>query len=295
MVEGVNHPIAPGPHFAQAVDVKAMGVGVAREIEPLHRHTLAVVRRLQQLVHTLFVCVGRMICKKRVDIRGSGWQAGQIKRNAPQQSGLIGFGRRLQPLGFQASENEIVDGVLGPGFVLDLGNCGAPRRIKRPVGLPFRPLIDPFAEEFDLFGRQNPARRHWRHGPLPGTNPLIELAGRAVARHDEVVAAAIGKHILFRVEAQVPLAALFLGAMAGKAGVRKDGANVAIEVNRLFWRGGRRLACKDREKTKHHSSSRQPSADNRTEQETPPPIALRNRKIGYYLSFRLEMKLSSYR
>ncbi len=56
-VERANHPVAPRPHAAQAVDVIAVGVGVARRIQPRHGHALAVARRSQQLVDPSFVRV----------------------------------------------------------------------------------------------------------------------------------------------------------------------------------------------------------------------------------------------
>ncbi len=60
-IEGTNHPIAPVPHIAVAVDVIPVRIGVARQIEPLHRHSLAVTRRAKQPVHLFFVSVRRGI------------------------------------------------------------------------------------------------------------------------------------------------------------------------------------------------------------------------------------------
>ena len=60
-VERVDHPVAPGPHVAMAVDVIAVCVGVTGEVEPLHGHALAVVRRGQQRVDPLLVGVGRFV------------------------------------------------------------------------------------------------------------------------------------------------------------------------------------------------------------------------------------------
>ena len=119
-VESVNDPITPGPHLAQAVNVIAMRIGVTGQVEPLHRHALAVVRGLQQLVYAFFVSVGRMVREKRVHLGGSGRQTRQIERNAPQQRGLVSFGRRFQALSFQASHCEMVDRILWPGFVFDV-------------------------------------------------------------------------------------------------------------------------------------------------------------------------------
>ena len=67
VVEGADHPVAPGPHVAMAVDVIAVGVGVAGEVEPLHGHALAVVRRGEQAVDLLLVGVGRFVGEEGVD------------------------------------------------------------------------------------------------------------------------------------------------------------------------------------------------------------------------------------
>ena len=76
LVVGLDHPVAPRPHRPQAVDVVAVGVGVAGKIEPLHRHALAIVRRGQQVVDTLLVGVGRLVGQKGVHFGGRGRQAG---------------------------------------------------------------------------------------------------------------------------------------------------------------------------------------------------------------------------
>ena len=67
-VERADDPVAPGPHAAQAVDVVAVRVGVARRIEPGHGHALAVARRLEQGVDALLVGIRRAIGKKCVDL-----------------------------------------------------------------------------------------------------------------------------------------------------------------------------------------------------------------------------------
>ena len=66
-VVGVDHPIAPAPHVAQAVDVVAVSVGVTRQIEPLHGHALAVVGRIQKLVDALLVGVGGVVSQERIE------------------------------------------------------------------------------------------------------------------------------------------------------------------------------------------------------------------------------------
>src|SRR5579885_3151212 len=48
-------------HFPGAIDVVAVGIGIARQVQPLHRHALAVVRRGQQAIHHLHVGVGGVV------------------------------------------------------------------------------------------------------------------------------------------------------------------------------------------------------------------------------------------
>ncbi len=64
-VERVDHPVAPVPHLAQAVDVIPVGVGVARSVEPGHGHALAVVRRFQQGIDARLVGIWRSIRRGR--------------------------------------------------------------------------------------------------------------------------------------------------------------------------------------------------------------------------------------
>ena len=53
VVERANHPVAPRPHHAAAVKAVPVRVGVARGVEPVERHPLAVSRRCQQSIDDL--------------------------------------------------------------------------------------------------------------------------------------------------------------------------------------------------------------------------------------------------
>ena len=44
-VECLDHPIAPAPHRTLGIVVESMRVGIARNVQPIHRHALAVTRR----------------------------------------------------------------------------------------------------------------------------------------------------------------------------------------------------------------------------------------------------------
>ncbi len=59
-IEGLNHPVAVGPHAAIAILLVTVGIGVAGQIEPLAGPPLAVLRAGQQPIDETFVrCVQR--------------------------------------------------------------------------------------------------------------------------------------------------------------------------------------------------------------------------------------------
>jgi len=54
-IEGFDHPIAPSPHVAIAVNLVAVGIGIPRRLEPPERHPLPVTRAAQQPINYLLV------------------------------------------------------------------------------------------------------------------------------------------------------------------------------------------------------------------------------------------------
>ena len=55
VVEGLHDPVAVGPHVALVVEVEAVGVGIARDVEPMAGHLLAVVRARKQPIDDLLI------------------------------------------------------------------------------------------------------------------------------------------------------------------------------------------------------------------------------------------------
>ena len=96
-VEGVDDPVAPRPHAAQAVDVVAVRVGVAGRVEPGHGHPLAVARRLQQRVDALLVGVGRRVGEEGVDLGRRRRQAGQVEVTRRSSVALSASGDGFSP------------------------------------------------------------------------------------------------------------------------------------------------------------------------------------------------------
>ena len=78
-IERVDHPVAPPPHEPLAVGLIAVAVGIARSIEPGERHALAILRRAQQPIDDLLVCVRRRVLQKRVELRWRRRQTDQVE------------------------------------------------------------------------------------------------------------------------------------------------------------------------------------------------------------------------
>ena len=229
VVEGRDDPIAPVPHFALAVDVIAVRIGVARQIQPLQGHALAKARGLQQGVHTLLIGIRRFVAQKGIELRHGGRQACEIVSHATQQGGFAGLGRVLQAFAFQAGQHEVVDRVTHPaGFLY--GGCGwRNRRDKRPVSLPFCALINPLFQGVDLWGREGAARIGRGHALVAGGGHAGEqMALCRLAGHDDTAreGTAVGC-----IKAQIRHALRAVRTMTRKAVVRENGANIAVEIN----------------------------------------------------------------
>ena len=85
VVECSDHPVAPRPHHATAIEAVPVRIGIARGVEPIDRHPLAVPRRSQQPVDHHLVCARRGVRQKRVDFRRGRRQAGQVERHPAKQ------------------------------------------------------------------------------------------------------------------------------------------------------------------------------------------------------------------
>src|SRR5262249_23154924 len=118
--------------------------------------------------------------------------------------------------------------------VLDGGQVGPPRGQERPVLLPLRPLLDPALEQRDLLRLEARADRTRRHALrlvlVKDAAQQLTLAG--VARNDGVITPQIRESAGLGVEAGVGLAFALVGAVALEAGIRRDRADVAVELDR---------------------------------------------------------------
>ena len=90
-IKGVDDPLAPASHVSAVVDVIPVRVREPRRIEPIERHSLAVMRRLEQPINHLLVCVRIAIVQEVINLRDGRRQSRQIERDSPDQRLAIRF------------------------------------------------------------------------------------------------------------------------------------------------------------------------------------------------------------
>src|SRR6185369_6415507 len=97
-IEGADHPvaIAPGPG-ARTIFFVAVAIGVARQVEPVARPLLAVMRRIEKTIDQAFVSVGAVVIEVLANLFGSWGKAGKIEADAAKQGEFrrLGCGSNL--------------------------------------------------------------------------------------------------------------------------------------------------------------------------------------------------------
>ena len=234
LVERPDRPVAPREHLAVVVDVDAVGVAVARRVEPVAGAVLAPVPRPDQPVDEGLVGGVRSVVQIGGEEARIGRQARQIQGDPAGQRAPVGLGRGRQPLGLEPREDEPVDRVARPRLVGHRGRRVIGDGLERPVLVPGRALVDPARQHVDLRGRQPlVGQRRGRHAQaLVGVgDALVQHARPGVAGHDGGAPRARSERTLLRVEAQPRLAGALVGPMAREAVVGQDRPHVALEVD----------------------------------------------------------------
>ncbi len=248
VVQGLDHPVAIGPHFALAVDRIAVRVGVARLVEPVPAPALAVVGRGEQAVDQRLVSRGTFIFDEPLDLVRRRQQSDQVEIDAANQRRSIGRGRRRQSFGFQPRQNELVDRVTDPGLVFDLGRSLACQGKQRPMAFVLGSLFNPAAQGCHVVGRQT------RLLALGGRHHLV-VVGRAdpfdqdafvrLAGHDGRITAQVGRGRRAIVQPQVGLAMFFVRAVAEEAVLRQDRPHVGVVAHAIRRRSRSRWHARD--------------------------------------------------
>ena len=154
LVEGFDDPIAIGPDFAEVVEVDAVGVGVAGDVEPVAAAVLAPLLGVHEAIDEVFIGLGVFVVDEGFDEGGIGRQAGEVEAEAAGEGAAVGFGGGREAGGFELGQDEGVDGLFAPGGVFHFGRRGPRRRDEGPVGLILGAFGDPALEGFLLSGGQ---------------------------------------------------------------------------------------------------------------------------------------------
>ena len=152
-VVSIDHPIAIRPDRALVIQMQPVRVAIARLVQPMMGHLLAIARRSEQPIHHLFVSVRRVDRARKASTSAIvGGRPVRSKRHPAQQRRAIRFRRRLQPLLFQPRPDKAIDRILirpiipippiGP-HLPRAGAAGRTRPLKRPMLLIRRALLDP--------------------------------------------------------------------------------------------------------------------------------------------------------
>ena len=164
-----------------------MGVGVTRHVEPVDGHPLAEPRRSEQAVDQPLVGIRPIVGQKRVDLRKSGRQTGEVERHpADQVAPCTPRSRAKAPRPRAGPGRSGRSGSWARPKCLTSGTRTSAGGMNDQWSLPLGPLLDPPLEQIDLLGRERSPQRLRRH-PLAfilGRDPGDELALLEVSRHD---------------------------------------------------------------------------------------------------------------
>ena len=252
-VKGPDHPVAPPPHRSIAIDLEAVAIGVARQIEPVGRHPLAVARALKEPIEEFFIRLGAVVADKRRHLFRGRRQPCDIKRRPTDERNPIGLGLRRDAALRKPLPHDSVDRMNRRQSLRQHRNF---ERLKRPVGLVFGAGADPAFQELDLL-RREPAelrgrRRHDDVGII-GNNPRDHFARRRIAWHDRLgPTGRLGRRALGAIQPQPSLTVTTVGPVALKAGVGKDRPDVAIKRNRRLGSGSTCRRHQDRQQGGDH-------------------------------------------
>ena len=185
------------------ISFETVAVAIARQIEPVPRPLLTVVRRTQQAIDYILIRFGMVVTDELFDFRRRRRQADQIEAEPANQRRSMGLGRRCDALGIQFGPNEPVDRISQPTRVVDFGRCETHWRNESPMRaldggrfnwgerFAFRPFgpggssINPRPQQSNLFRcKSRPRHRHDAFF-VETRNQVDQTAAGAVAGLDD--------------------------------------------------------------------------------------------------------------
>lgn len=194
---------------------------------------LPILRLGEQPIDQFFVGIWAIICKKLPDFQACGRKSGQIQGGTTDERSLIRLFRGGQSLRLESSEDEIVDGILHLVLIFDHWRGRTSKRHKRPVFFPRSSLPNPAGQVLNLLLVECFARFCQRHTlfVVVGGYSVIQFALFRFAGDNDGIPLGSRESPRLGVQTQFPLAILRIGAVAGVAVLREDGADIAVEIN----------------------------------------------------------------
>ena len=230
-VEGADHPIPPHPLLARRILLVAVGVGIARQIEPVAGPLLAVALTGEKFFDRGVVAVpeisGHVVGRRR--------QPHEVEPQTPAEDRRIGRGRRLEARRRELGADEGVDRV---------GSRRSHFRDRRPLRADKGPVggergagIDPPLQQRlvgigeGLLGLR---RRHDAVG-IGRADPVDDEAlGPFSGQNRSRPGIAPGEGAIARVEPEAGLPRRAVSAMAGRTMLGEDRLDLPLEVGGRF-------------------------------------------------------------
>ncbi len=245
-VEGSNHPVAVRRHVALDVGLIAVGVGVAGEIEPIHRHPLAIGRRGEIPLDRARVRSRRSVGGKCLDLGRRRWKTGEIEGEATQKR-LGRCPRRGTPrftvgAARQPRAHKRIDRIGRGSPAVGRRHIDGVNRDEGPVRLVVRAFDDPTLQQRLLPLRQRQVRFGRRHHVVfkVRVDPADELAPRRIAWLDDRPAVAnIFERSFPSVETELGLPLGGVRAVAAETSVGQQRPNLEAEVDACYRRNRR--------------------------------------------------------
>ena len=231
-----QQPVAPRPRAHLAVRLVAVGVGIAREVEPGRRHVLRCGIAVEQRCDATFVFLLRRVRGERIRILGRWRQTGDRERSAAQQLCGLGARRRREPARFEVLEHMRVERIDGPRRIADHWRELLLRRDEGPMRRVFATARNPRAQRRLLGLGQRPLVLGRRHHlvVIVREDATHQFARIDIERHDRARPGLHLRHSAFReIEPQPRLARALIRPVARKATVREDRPHIAREVDAL--------------------------------------------------------------
>ena len=165
------------------------------------------------------------------------WQASEVEGDASGERGGIGGGCGSEAVVEEASEDQLVEGILGPACLF-LGELRGKRRLRffefgeRPMAFPFGARLHPLLEKGDLLGLEGFIGFGGRHEfiAVGGMEAGGDFAPFPIPGDDgDGTAFAFAESACGGIEAEIGFPMFFIGPVAGEAMIGEDGADIAIK------------------------------------------------------------------